>query len=165
MLHAIQTAAIVFAALAMAPALAHAFEFPGRKRLDKARYVADQAIYYPGFTLLGIAEPVAVIVVAALLFLTPRHGLAFLLTALALVCLLGMQGVYWLFTHPTNRYWLARADTALGKTGSRFFTAGSASGATDWTKLRDRWEYSHIARAGLSLLSFLLITLSAVLFA
>lgn len=155
---------MVFTALAMAPALAHAFEFPGKRRLDQASYVAVQAIYYPGFTLLGIAEPVAVIVIAALLLLTPRHGGAFLLTLLALLCLLGMQVVYWLFTHPTNKYWLARADTTLGKAGNRFFAAGSATGATDWTKLRDRWEYSHIARAGLSLLSFLLITLSAVHF-
>jgi hypothetical protein len=163
-LHAIQIAAIVLTALAMAPALAHAFEFPGKKRLDKNSYVAVQAIYYPGFTLLGIAEPAALIATVVLLFLTPGHSSAFLLTALALTCVLGMQSVYWIFTHRTNRYWLESADATLGKMGARFFGTGSAAPATDWTKLRDRWEYSHIARAGLSFLAFLLITLAALLF-
>jgi hypothetical protein len=165
MLREIQIAAILVTALAMAPALAHAFEFPGKRRLDKESYVAVQAIYYPGFTLLGIAEPAAVIALVVLLFLTPRHSTAFFLAALALVCVLGMQVVYWLFTHPTNRYWLASAETKLGKTGNRFFAAGSAvDAADDWTKLRDRWEYSHIARAVLSFLGFALMTLAAVLF-
>jgi hypothetical protein len=163
-LHAIQIAAVVLTALAMAPALAHAFEFPGKKRLDKGSYVSAQAIYYPGFTVLGITEPGALIAIAVLLFLTPRHGPAFFLTVLALVCVLGMQAVYWLFTHPTNRYWLASAGTTLSNAGNRFFAARSVIDTADWTKLRDRWEYSHIARAGLSFLSFILVTLSAVLF-
>jgi hypothetical protein len=165
MLRAMQIAAILLTALAMAPALAHAFEFPGKRRLDKESYVTVQAIYYPGFTLLGIAEPAALIAMVVLLFLIPRHGLAFLLTALALVCVLGVQVVYWIFTHPTNRYWLASAETKLGKTGDSFFAAGPAvDAADDWTKLRDRWEYSHIARAALSFLGFVLMTLASVFF-
>jgi hypothetical protein len=161
----IQIAAIVLTALAMAPALAHAFEFPGKRRLDESSYVGVQAIYYPGFTLLGIAEPAALFAIAVLLFFTPRDRPAFLLTALALVCMFGMQTVYWMITHPTNKYWVTRADTTLGKAGTRFFAAGSAPHATRWTKMRNRWEYSHIARAALSFVAFLLVTLSAVLFA
>lgn len=163
MLHAVQILAIVLTALAMAPALAHAFEFAGKKRLDGNTYVAVQAIYYPGFTLLGIAEPGALVVIVVLLFLMPRHGPAFVLTALALICVLGMQAVYWVITHPTNRYWLAGAETTLSKTGTRFFAIGSAAHGADWTNLRNRWEYSHIARAVLSFLAFVLLTLSAVL--
>jgi hypothetical protein len=162
MLHAVHILATVLTALAMAPALAHAFEFPGKKRLDQNTYVAVQAIYYPGFTLLGIAEPVAVLAIVVLLFLMPRHSLASLMAVLALICVLGMQAVYWLITHPTNRYWLTSAETTLDKAGTRFFAIGSAARTADWTKLRDRWEYSHIARAALSFLAFILITLSAV---
>jgi hypothetical protein len=164
MLHAIQIVTTLLVALAMAPAVAHAFEYPGKRRLDRDRYVAVQAIYYPGFTLLGITEPGALIAIAVLLLLTPRQSAAFLLTVFALACVLGMQVVYWIFTHPTNRYWLQSADAAVGKTGTRFFAAGSAADAAEWTKFRDRWEYSHIARAGLSFLSFVLITLAIVLF-
>jgi hypothetical protein len=161
--HAIQIAAILLTALAMAPAIAHAFEFPGKRRLDRVAYVAVQAIYYPGFTLLGIAEPAALVAITVLLSLTPRNGPGFLMTALALLCVVGMQAVYWLVTHPTNKYWLTSAETRLGKTGERFFAAGSAAHEADWMKLRDRWEYSHVARAGLSLVSFLFVMLSAVL--
>jgi hypothetical protein len=164
MLRAIQIAAIVLTALAMAPALAHAFEFPGKRRLDKGSYLAVQGMYYPGFTLLGIAEPAALIVTVIVLFVTPRHSTAFFLVALALVCVLGMQVVYWMFTHPTNRYWLESASVTLGKAGESFFAGGPAAEAVDWTKIRDRWEYSHIARAVLSFLSFVLMTLAAVHF-
>jgi hypothetical protein len=59
---------------------------------------------------------------------------------------------------------LEGAETTLGKAGARFFAAGSSPGAADWTKLRDRWEYSHIARAILLFLGFALMTLAAVLF-
>jgi hypothetical protein len=163
MLHAAQIAAIVLTALAMAPALAHAFEFPGKKRLDRDAYVVVQGIFYPGFTLLGLSEPAAMIATLVLLIVTPKHTLPFLLTALALVCLLGMHAVYWAFTHATNRYWLATAEATLSTAGSKFFAAGASTRAADWTKLRDRWEYSHIARAVLAFLSFVLITLAVVL--
>jgi hypothetical protein len=163
MLHTIQIVAILLTALAMAPAIAHAFEFPGKRRLGRDGYVAVQAIYYPGFTLLGIAEPAGLISIIILLFLTPRRGPSFLLAALALLCMLGMQAIYWLFTHPTNKYWLASAETTLGETGNRFFALGSAPNATDWMKLRNRWEYSHIARAVLAFASFVLVTICAVI--
>ena len=57
------------------------------------------------------------------------------MTALALLCVVGMQAVYWLVTHPTNKYWLTSAETRLGKTGERFFAAGSAANEVDWMKI------------------------------
>jgi hypothetical protein len=32
--------------------------------------------------------------------------------------------------------------------------------AADWTALRDRWEYSHVIRAALTLLSLLLVAMA-----
>lgn len=165
MLHAVEVAAIVLIALAMAPALAHAFEFPGKKRLDRDHYVMAQGIFYPDFTLLGSSEPLALIAILILLFLTPTNSSAFWLTALALLCALGMQVVYWVFTHPTNKYWLRSSETAMGTAGSQFFAVGASAQTADWIRLRNRWEYSHIARAALSFLALILVTLSAVLFA
>jgi hypothetical protein len=70
--------------------------------------------------------------------------------------------VFWMVTQPTNRYWLK--NQRLGKAGARFFTidqmnrSGSASKENpDWKRLRNRWEYSHIARAILS--AFALVAL------
>lgn len=164
MLHAAQIAAMVLTALTMAPALAHAFEFPGKKRLGRDQYVMVQGIFYPGFTLLGLSEPAAMIATLVLLTVTTRHSLPFLLTALALLCLFGMHAVYWVFTHPTNQYWLASAEATLSTAGSKFFSAGAPMHTADWTELRDRWEYSHVARAMLAFVSFVLITLAVVLF-
>jgi hypothetical protein len=38
----------------MGLSLAHALEFPGKKRLDEKQYKAVQTIYYPGFTIGGM---------------------------------------------------------------------------------------------------------------
>ena len=169
MLHLLQTLTILIVAIAMVPAVAHAFEFPGKKRLNRDSYVMVQGIYYPGFTLLGISEPGASIAALILLLFTPRGTPAFWLTLVAIAALLGMQIVYWTLVHPTNRYWLQSGGVALGNAGSGFFaadpTGGSSSLASrevDWTKFRDRWEYSHIARAGLSFLAFFLLVLVVV---
>jgi len=39
---------------------------------------------------------------------------------------------------------------------------GRGAGAvTDWTALRDRWEYGHVVRAGLALLGFICLAIAA----
>ncbi len=108
-----------------------------------------QPIYYPGFTIGGFAEPVALILTIILLFLTPFGSSDFWLTLVALLGLIGMQTTYWLFTQPVNKFWLQ--DEKLGGFGSGFFSLGrhkSESRSFSWTELRDRWERSHVARGG-----------------
>lgn len=167
MFHLMQILTISVIGVALAPALAHAFEFPGKRRLKREVYITVQAIYYPGFTLLGVSEPAGVIAVFVLLLLTPFATISFWLTSAALISMLGMQGVYWMFTHPTNKFWLQTSGARLGTAGKDFFTLNPApqlrNGSDgDWTRLRDRWEYSHIARAGLAFISFLLIVIATV---
>jgi len=156
---ALELASVILVALAMAPALAHALEFPGKRRLDREAYLAVQPIYYPGFTILGAAEPLGLVATAILLVLTPRGTQGFWLTLVAALGLAGMQVVYWTVTHPVNRFWLR--GEALGGAGAGFFAADPArrargEAAADpaaWTALRDRWEWSHVARAALALVS------------
>jgi hypothetical protein len=151
MLNVLQVLTVTVLAVAMALSLAHALELPGKMRLSKDAYYAMQPIYYPGFTIGGFAEPGGMILTIILLFLTPFGSADFWLTLMAL---LGMQGVYWLFTHPVNKFWLQ--DENLSGFGSGFFSFGTHKGATrpaDWTELRDRWEYSHVARAGFAFMS------------
>jgi hypothetical protein len=92
------------------------------------------------------------------LFFTPLGSADFWLTLVALLGLIGMQATYWLFTHPVNKFWLQ--GQKLGGLGSGFFSLGanrsrplSKSRAVDWTDLRNRWEYSHVARASLAFAS------------
>jgi hypothetical protein len=77
MLDFLQIFAVILAAVAMAPAVAHLLEFPGKMRLGKDAYFAVQRIYYPGFTIAGISEPLAIAATAALLALTPSQSSAF----------------------------------------------------------------------------------------
>ena len=54
-------------------------------------------------------------------------------------------------------------DHKLGAAGANFFgAAGAAPVETDWTALRDRWEYSHVGRAVFAALAFLLVVLACL---
>lgn len=160
MLRLLQIVAVILAALALVPSLAHALELPGKMRLAKEAYFAAQTIYYPGFTVAGMGEPLGVIATFSLLVLTPQASADFWLTLVALAGLAGMQAVYWLFTHPVNKVWLQGEN--LSSAGSGFFSFASAGApvAQDWQRLRDRWEYSHLARAGLAATSFLALVVA-----
>ena len=145
-------------AITMAMGLAHALELPGKLRLPKEQYLAAQTIYYPGFTYAGVTEPLSVIQTALLAFLMPAGSSSFWLTVTSCIALALMHAVYWVLIHPVNNFWLK--DINPQGVGGAFFGFGSAparSGQFDWTTLRDRWEYSHLARAGLAVLAFVLL--------
>jgi Domain of unknown function (DUF1772) len=166
MLMIVQVVTVTLVAMAMAMSLAHALEMPGKLRLEKHVYYAMQPIYYPGFTVGGgIGEFGGTIATALLLFLTPSWDLAaFWLTLVALLGLVAMQAVYWTWTHPVNRFWVE--GQRLDRVNARFFAIGGARSGREgrrrpeWTELRDRWEYSHVARAGLALSSFVLLVIA-----
>lgn len=161
----LQVLTVILVAVAMALALAHTLELPGKMRLDKETYYAMQPIYYPGFTIGGISEPISILSAIVLLFLTPSGSADFWLTLVALLGLVGMQAVYWLFTHPVNKFWLEGEN--LDRFSSGFFSFGANKSRSEnetrlpnWTELRDRWEYSHVARAGFALLSLIALVIA-----
>jgi hypothetical protein len=142
--------------VAMALALAHALELPGKLKLSKDQYLTVQPIYYPGFTIGGAAEPLSLILLIALMLLTPA-GPSFWLIAGAFVALAAMHATYWAVTHPVNSFWLK--DVELKSFGGFFrFDPLARGGVTDeWTHLRNRWEFSHVVRAAFGLLSLVLL--------
>jgi Domain of unknown function (DUF1772) len=166
MFSVLQILTVILVAVAMALALAHALELPGKLRLGKDTYYAMQSIYYPGFTIGGgIGEGAGTISTIVLLFFTPFGNADFWLTLVALIGLIGMQVVYWLFTHPVNKFWLEGED--LDRFSSGFFSFGAkrsrltnVTRPPDWTELRDRWEYSHVVRAGLAMSSFIALVIA-----
>jgi hypothetical protein len=162
MLAALQILALLLAALVLTGSLAHALEYPGKMRLGEKEYRAAQTIYYPGFTRLGIAEPLAFLAAGLLLAVTPSGQTAFWLVLAAFVALALVQLAYWLLTHPVNRYWVR--DVALSLGDESFFGAGAAAPRpAAWTELRDRWERSHLVRAGLALIAFLALAIAVAL--
>jgi hypothetical protein len=166
MLPVFQIVTVILVAVAMALALAHALELPGKMRLDKKTYYAVQPIYYPGFTIGGgIGEAGGTIATIILLFLTRPASADFWLTFAALLGLIAMQAVYWLATHPVNKFWVG--DVNLDRFSSGFFSFGAnhfrvqkEARPPDWTELRNRWEYSHVARAGCALVSFMALLIA-----
>lgn len=166
MFHVAQILTAILVAVAMALSLAHALELPGKMRLARESYLSVQSVYYPGFTIGGgIGEVGGTIATIILLFLTPTRSADFWLTLVALLGLIGMQAVYWRFTHPINNLWLQ--GEKLGRFGGDFFsfgTDGKTTGpAVSWTELRNRWEYSHVVRAGLAAVSFIALLVAVSL--
>lgn len=166
MFQTLQVLSIVLVAVGVALTLAHALELPGKLRLSRDTYVAVQTIYYPGFTIGAVfGEFGAMLATLVLLALTPFASTAFWLTAGALVALLIMHGLYWMLTHPVNRFWLK--DQQLQEAGAAFFAVGGGSAASglarDWRILRDRWEYSHVARAVFAMLSLIALATAATI--
>ncbi len=137
----------------MSLALAHALELPGKLRLDKASYIAVQTIYYPGFTIAGaFGEGLGMLATLGLLIMTGTGGPKFPWILVALVALILMHALYWIITHPVNKFWMK--DQHLEGLGAGFFSVGKrgceltkADPEEVWRRLRNRWEYSHLVRA------------------
>lgn len=162
----LQVITVFLVAVAMGLALAHALELPGKMRLEQEAYRAVQEIYYPGFTIGGISEPLAAVATLLLLLTTPTNHAAFWWIVTGFIALLGMQAVFWLMTQPVNRYWLK--DRPLKGAGAKFFSVepGKQSSKTesdqDWKKLRNKWEYSHLWRALFGVVAFVVLTVALV---
>ena len=158
---ALQISTVMLTAVSMSLALAHALELPGKLRLNKEDYLAVQTIYYPGFTLGGIAEPASIVAAFILLIATPNNSVQFWLVAGALAALAAVQVIFWTMTQPVNKYWLR--NTELSRAASGFFETGAAVMAGDWTQMRDRWERSHVFRAIAAALGLFLVTAAVAL--
>lgn len=160
----LEVVSILLVAITMGLALAHALELPGKLRLDERTYRVVQTIYYPGFTIGGVSEPLAIVSTFLLLFANRRDHTRFVLVLVALITLVATQVVFWLITQPANRIWLK--DHKLRAAGAKFFAIQKAEQAPDqeidgcdWIGLRNRWEYSHVARAvfsGIGLIALVL---------
>jgi hypothetical protein len=153
---------LVLVAMKFGTSLAHVAELPGKLRLDEATYKAVQAIYYPGFTLVGlVGELGGMIALAILLYLTPLGTARSWWTAAALACLVAGHAVYWLMTHPVNNFWVK--DVATSAPGAAFFSALGAQQSGDWRALRNVWELSHAIIFGFVTISLIAMAYTASL--
>lgn len=161
MFEIVLVAATLLTALVMGPALAHLLEMPGKMRLDRSQYYTVQTIYYPGFTIGGLAEPLSIIVTAAALIMAPAGAGAFWLIAAALGALVLTQLLFWVVVQPVNRQWLEAIQ--LSGAAEHFFRTGQAeSGTGDWIRLRNRWEAGHAARAMTATAALILLLLAMI---
>jgi len=159
-LRTLEVVTVIVVSIAMALGVAHALELPGKLRLSKEQYLSVQRIYYPGFTYGGLAEPIGLLLLLVLAIVTSAGNARFWLTIAAFVAFALMHATYWLVTHPVNNFWLK--DSQPEQLAQRFFAFDPLRRidrlrTADWTALRDRWEYSHVVRAALALVSLLLV--------
>lgn len=162
MFHVLQVVTVMIVALPTALSVAHALELPGKMRLDENTYRAVQRIYYPGFTIGGASEPLAIIMTALLLWATPAGTITFWLVLIAFLAMLAIVAIYWLLIHPVNKSWMEGQPVTTS--GAYFFGAGKKREGQQpgWTELRNRWEYSHAARAMISSIGLLALVISLV---
>lgn len=96
-----------------------------------------------------------------LLALTPYGSTRFWWTLAAFLLLLAMHLTYWVVTHPVNNFWIKDIElTGLGATFFSLFSPSAMGVGSDWSKLRDVWEYSHVARAVFAMLSLISLTIA-----
>lgn len=135
---------LLFAALALAPALAHLLELYNKIGLTREDYLTVQQIYR-GWALLGVVVFAALFSALALTILVRRRRREFAFALTAFLCLVGTQVVFWTFTFPTNRVtsnWTVLPD--------------------NWMALRTQWEYSHAASAVLNFIALVAVIVSVL---
>ncbi len=89
-MRALQIATVLTIAIAMALALAHALEWPGKRRLDRDTCLAVQTIYHPGFTFAGISEVLGIVLILLVVWRRPHGGVPVEWTIVSLACLVAM---------------------------------------------------------------------------
>jgi hypothetical protein len=136
----VRVLAIVSIALYLVPAGAHLFELPTKMALSPPDYMIVQGIY-KGWALFGIVVFAAMAMTLLYAILRRRERSVFVLSLIALFCLVVTQIVFWAFTYPMN---VASSNWTV--TLDHFETA------------RRQWEYSHAASAVLTFLALVAIT-------
>jgi hypothetical protein len=127
--------ALLASVLLLGPALAHAFELPAKIRLPRDEYFVVQQIYrgWAGFAVVLVVQVIALLMAA---IMARRERRVVVPTVLAILLVLAAQVLFWVYTYPANKAtvnWTVQPD--------------------DWLRLRQMWEYSHLASAGLQFLA------------
>jgi hypothetical protein len=172
----LQILSVLFVTMAMTTSLAHVYELPAMLRLDKPHYIAAQSMHHRTLAIGGILSEWGALATTLLLVLaTPMAAGAFGWAICALAALVTMQAAYWLITNPLDRFWLREATSPVLLTrvpappASGFFATHPLYGPMlsiadqSWTRLRARWEYSHLGRALLAAVGLLALVLGLVL--
>ncbi|KAF3884168.1 MULTISPECIES: DUF1772 domain-containing protein [Nostocales] len=140
---------IILSALVTGMALCHALELPAKMQYSATQYIAIQNSLYVAFgppnigTFIELAAPLATI---ALTVLVRKSRPAFQLALIAVAfMLLAFPVLFFAFTEPAN--------TVIRNATPETIPA-------NWEQLRDRWEYSHLARFFCHLIAFSALVLS-----
>lgn len=141
---AVQLLTIVLAALCLVPAGAHLFALPGKIGLAAEAYLTVQQIYR-GWALFGIAIFATIASAGVLALLSRSQPLAMWLAVAGGLLIAATLVVFFLFVFPGNQA-----------------TENWTMLPANWEALRTRWEYGHAVNAGVTLLAFVALVSSAL---
>lgn len=119
---------------------------PNKIELSRENYLIVQQVYRVWNVLMGILWLGELLSLVSLTIISRAEKKTFLWTLMALICFIGANIVFWMFTYPANRQ--TNNWTMLPE---------------NWSERRNQWEYSHAAGAVLQLLSFLSLTISVLI--
>jgi hypothetical protein len=128
----------------LSAALAHALSLPNKIGLSADEYFVVQKAY-AGWNRLAWVLLVQLLAMVAVAVFARRDGYVLWPVALAIICLLAAQALFWLYTYPANAA-----------------TSNWTAIPQDWMRLRAQWEYSHAAGAALQLLAMCSLIFAAL---
>jgi hypothetical protein len=140
----VQFLALVFTALALAPAVAHLASLPNKIDLAQTDYFISQNVYR-GWDLFGVAQIGALLSNFALVVMLRAQTVPLSLAGLALLCQIATLAIFFAFTFPPNKA-----------------TDNWTSIPADWESLRWQWESSHAASAVIAFIGFCALTASVL---
>jgi hypothetical protein len=148
MLQIWQFATIMLMAVAVAAAVAHLMELPPKMKFEASLYVMLHRTLYPNFgRFAGIAEFLAVVAVAALAWRVRDERALFAPTLISALLMAVAHAVFWILVQPANTTMAAWPLDAI---------------PAHWKQWRNRWEYSHAARAVLTFAALAALVVSVV---
>jgi hypothetical protein len=138
----VQFLALVFAALALAPAIAHLASVPNKIDLAQTDYFISQGVYR-GWAFFGVVLIGALLSNLALLVVLRAQTMPALLAGIALFCQVATLAIFFAFTFPANQA-----------------TDNWTSVPANWESLRWQWEVSHAVNAVIAFTGFCALTWS-----
>ena len=142
---------IVLAALALTMESAHVLELPQKMQYDAQMYTAVNTTLYRYFAIVGGVYQVSSIMMAAVLtFLVRKRWPSFGWTLTGACCLLLAFGI-----------WLAVVAPVNGRVAAVFWSALESVPAV-WMRLRNQWEYGHVAGFIVQLVGLCTLVLSVL---
>jgi hypothetical protein len=143
-LRMVQFLALLLTALALVPAGAHLFELPHKISLPRDAYLTVQSIY-AGWAWFGIIDLAALIMNVVLANMLRQQRPAVYFATAAAICFVVFFVIFFTWTFPANQV-----------------TSNWTTVPDNWSRLRQKWEYSHAANAVVMLIALCSVTLAVI---
>ena len=142
---------LMLASLGMTFGAAHTLELVPKMNYDPDLYVKVTSTLYRYYGTIGGPIQVSSILASVTLSFLSRHSRGFWLTVAGTFCLIVSLGLWFVLVQPVNVEW-----------GNVLQTGPRSAVVQSYLKLRERWEYGHVAAFIVWFFGVALLTLSVI---